>query len=56
MIAPRDGVTFREMLASDQFYYGAEVVTSRGIGTPVSPGNLVPFARALLQDPRIGRP
>ncbi len=54
VIASKDGVTFREMLASGRFYYGAEVVTSRGIATPQAAPELTALARALLADPRIG--
>ncbi len=54
MIAPNEGVTYREMLASGRFYYGAEVVTTRGLEPVASPGNLAAFARDLLADPRIG--
>ena len=52
--APNDGVTYREMLASGRFYYGAEVVTTRGLEPVDSPGNLATFAKDLLADPRIG--
>ena len=54
VIAPNNGVTYREMLASGRFYYGAEVVTTRGLEPVDSPGNLAGFARDLLADPRIG--
>lgn len=54
MIVPKDGVTFREMLTGDRFYYGAEVVTTRGLQQPHSPQGLAGFARALLEDPRVG--
>ena len=55
MLAPKESVSFRDMLARPEFYYGAEVVTTRGLPAPaeVSTG-LVPFARALLENPRIG--
>jgi len=54
-VAPSNvGVTFREMLTSGRFYYGAEVVSSRGLEPVDSPGNLASFARDLLADPRIG--
>ncbi len=53
MIASKEGVSFREMLASGRFYYGAEVVTSRGIAAPSS-AESVALARGLLSDPRIG--
>ncbi len=52
--SPNDNAAFREMLASDRFYYGAEVVSSRGPQPLDSPGNLASFARDLLADPRIG--
>ena len=48
------GTTYREMLASGRFYYGAEVVTTRGLQLVDSPGNLASFGRDLLADPRIG--
>ena len=54
MIAPKDGISYREMLTGNSFYYGAEVVTTRGIAAPQSMPDLVAFARALLDDPRIG--
>ena len=54
MIASNEGVTYREMLASGRFYYGAEVVTTRGLEPVDSPSNLAAFARDLLADPRIG--
>jgi methylenetetrahydrofolate reductase (NADPH) len=54
MIAPNEGVTYREMLTSGRFYYGAEVVTTRGFEPLDSPGNLAAFAKDLVGDPRIG--
>ena len=54
MATGEDGVTYREMLTGEHFYYGAEVVTSRGIAGPQPLPELVAFARALLDDPRIG--
>lgn len=54
MIPSNENVTYREMLASGRFYYGAEVVTTRGLEPVDSPGNLASFARDLLADPRIG--
>lgn len=51
---PNNDATYREMLASERFYYGAEVVTSRGPQPVDSPGNLASFAKDLLADPRIG--
>jgi methylenetetrahydrofolate reductase (NADPH) len=47
-------MTYRQMLGSGQFYYGAEVVTTRGLEPVDSPGNLASFAKDLLADPRIG--
>ena len=46
--------SFREILQGDRFVYGAEVVATRGPATPYLPANLVPLARDLLEDPRIG--
>jgi methylenetetrahydrofolate reductase (NADPH) len=54
VIPSHDGVTYREMLTPGRFYYGAEVVTTRGLEPVDSPGNLASFARDLLADPRIG--
>lgn len=54
MIAPKQGVSFREMIGGQRFYYGAEVVTTRGIGTPDSSNRMVALAEALVDDPRIG--
>lgn len=54
MIPSNAGVSFRDMLAGKDFYYGAEVVTTRGLAAPGSPTDIAAFARALLDDPRIG--
>ncbi|MBU4273072.1 MAG: methylenetetrahydrofolate reductase C-terminal domain-containing protein [Planctomycetes bacterium] len=54
MTVPNNDATYREMLASGRFYYGAEVVTSRGPQPVDSPGNPASFAKDLLADPRIG--
>jgi methylenetetrahydrofolate reductase (NADPH) len=54
VIASKDSLTYRELLGSGRFYYGAEVVTSRGPAATGGPGDFVAFARALLDDPRIG--
>ncbi|MEN6451453.1 MAG: methylenetetrahydrofolate reductase C-terminal domain-containing protein [Thermoguttaceae bacterium] len=54
MTASNDGVTYREMLSSGRFYYGAEVVTTRGFEPVDTPGNLATFAKDLLSNPRIG--
>jgi methylenetetrahydrofolate reductase (NADPH) len=53
-MASNDGVTFREMLFGERFYYGVEVVTTRGFQLPDSPTNLTSFAHDLLNDPRVG--
>ena len=49
-----EDVTFREKLGAGRFFYGAEVVTTRGLEPVDSPGNLASFAKDLLADPRIG--
>jgi methylenetetrahydrofolate reductase (NADPH) len=49
-----NAVPFREMLNGKDFYYGAEVVSTRGLSLPGSPGDLAAFAKALLANPRIG--
>ncbi|UCD29923.1 MAG: methylenetetrahydrofolate reductase, partial [Planctomycetota bacterium] len=49
-----NNITFREMLASDRFYYGAEVVSGRGFVPSGSPNQLVELSEQLLNDPRIG--
>ncbi|MEN6557569.1 MAG: methylenetetrahydrofolate reductase, partial [Thermoguttaceae bacterium] len=54
MVPSNEGVTYREMLSSGRFYYGAEVVTTRGLEPVAPPGHLASFANALLSDPRIG--
>ncbi|MCR4414314.1 MAG: methylenetetrahydrofolate reductase C-terminal domain-containing protein [Thermoguttaceae bacterium] len=48
------GVSLRDMLGSERFYYGAEVVTSRGFPAQGEPNQLFELGRALLSDPRIG--
>lgn len=47
-------VSFRQLLDGGRFFYGAEVVSTRGIVRPDAPGNLASFARDLLADARIG--
>jgi methylenetetrahydrofolate reductase (NADPH) len=54
VVPSNEGVTYRDMLTSGRFYYGAEVVTTRGLQPVDSPGNLAGFAKDLLDDPRIG--
>ena len=57
MIRSNSGVSYREMLTGGRFYYGAEVVTTRGLaacGRRPPPTPTGAFARALLDDPRIG--
>lgn len=54
MIASKAGVRYREMLTSGRFYYGAEVVTTRGPVAADAPQSFLGMARALLDDPRIG--
>jgi methylenetetrahydrofolate reductase (NADPH) len=48
------GIPFRELLAGETFRYGAEVVTTRGLPAPGSPSDIAAFAKALLEDQRIG--
>jgi len=45
---------YRDMLRAERFYYGVEVVTTRGAATPYLPANLAPFAQELLENPRVG--
>ncbi len=54
MTAVKTGVPFREMLSGKAFFYGAEVVTTRGISAPGQPSKLAEFGSALAADPRIG--
>ena len=54
MVPSHENMTFRDLLASGKFYYGDEVVTTRGFEPFDSPGNLSAFARDLLGDWRIG--
>ena len=42
------------MITGDRFYYGAEVVSTRGLEQPDAPKGLAQFARGLLADPRVG--
>lgn len=46
--------TYREMITGDRFDYGVEVVTTRGLSLPGSPGDLAAHAGSLLGDPRVG--
>lgn len=54
MIATKENVTFRQMLTGGQFYYGAELVTTRGITPAGQTPKLVELGEALAADPRIG--
>ena len=47
-----EGLGFRQRMAAGRFFYGAEVVTTRGIQKPDAPQGLAAFGRALLADPR----
>lgn len=53
MIAPKQDMKFREMLASDKFWYGAELVTTRGVPEPGDKPKLLELGEALAADPRI---
>ena len=54
MSASTPSSTYREILTSERFCYGAEVVTTRGLESVDSPGHLASFAKDLLANPRIG--
>ncbi|NUQ61217.1 MAG: methylenetetrahydrofolate reductase C-terminal domain-containing protein [Pirellulales bacterium] len=54
MIATDSKPSYREMITGDRFYYGVEVVTTRGLSPPGSPGDLAALAGSLLGDPRVG--
>jgi methylenetetrahydrofolate reductase (NADPH) len=54
MPASHANIGFRELLRGDRFFYGAEVVTTRGPLTDDRPQDVVSFARGLMDDPRIG--
>jgi len=47
-------MTYRDMLMSDRFYYGVQVVTTPGLPTPNSPADTLTMAKTLLGDGRIG--
>ena len=53
MIAAKQDMKFRDMLASNQFWYGAELVTTRGVPAPGERPKLVELGEALADDPRI---
>ena len=54
MIADKTGVSFREMLTGNRFYYGAELVTTRGFADAQPGSRLVELAHSLAADGRIG--
>ncbi|MBI4027285.1 MAG: methylenetetrahydrofolate reductase C-terminal domain-containing protein [Verrucomicrobia bacterium] len=54
MIAPKDGRPFSQMLGGGGFYYGAELVTTRGFVPPEQPNRIVEFSEQLCNDARIG--
>jgi methylenetetrahydrofolate reductase (NADPH) len=53
-MADNDGATYRQIIESDRFHYGAEIVSTRDLPRDDNGGNLAAFARALLADARIG--
>ncbi|MGW8258017.1 MAG: methylenetetrahydrofolate reductase, partial [Thermoguttaceae bacterium] len=53
-MASHKGVAFREMIRNADFYYGVEVVTTRGLPVVNTPTDLAAFAGDLLADPRVG--
>lgn len=54
MNAAQGSSSFRAILSSGRFQYGAEVVTSRGWQPPGTPGKIAAFAADLLAEPRVG--
>ena len=54
MAEDRTGVIFAEMLTDGRFFYGAEVVTTRGIADAQPGSRLIGLAEALAGDGRIG--
>jgi methylenetetrahydrofolate reductase (NADPH) len=54
MTHPGGNTAFRDLLTGNRFGYGVEVVSSRGMEPADSPRGLAAFARALLDDPRVG--
>lgn len=54
MVPEKAGVGFSQMLEGSGFYYGAELVTSRGFADAVSGSKLIETAKALAADGRIG--
>ena len=54
MIADKTSVSFAQMLTEGRFYYGAELVTSRGYADAQSGSRLMDLAGTLAEDPRIG--
>ncbi len=54
VIESKGTLTFREMMEAERFFYGAELVTTRGIPDPGQPPKLVELGEALAADPRIG--
>jgi methylenetetrahydrofolate reductase (NADPH) len=46
--------SFRTMLSGERFYYGAELVTTRGIADAQEGSKLLSLGEALAGDPRIG--
>lgn len=47
-------LSLREALTGNRFYYGAEIVTTRGFTPPGATNQLVEMGQKLLADPRIG--
>ncbi len=54
MIAANQARSYREMVTSDRFHYGVEVVTSRGLPSPASGGDAAAMASDLLAAPQVG--
>ncbi|MCC6579028.1 MAG: methylenetetrahydrofolate reductase C-terminal domain-containing protein [Phycisphaeraceae bacterium] len=54
MTPSKQDVTFEQMLRGESFFYGAELVTTRGIAPTGERHKLVELGEALADDPRIG--
>jgi methylenetetrahydrofolate reductase (NADPH) len=53
MITPKDGRSFRQLVGGGDFFYGAELVSTRGIPGPGEHNKLIDLGTALAADARI---
>jgi methylenetetrahydrofolate reductase (NADPH) len=53
MIQSKDNLTFRQMITSGRFFYGAELVSTRGIPEAGERHKLIDLGEKLAADPRI---